>query len=202
MPPKSSFCAVAALSAAMCFVWYWCIGGCTYQQPGRVPACPVVPILNTCQQKLSSPTCFKHQTCNYEVFQKAHFKLLGCSNIPQTEMIWTRMGTKCIRKAAMSLSRAPTMFCEPLSGLPQPADKKWARSGARCAAHSLVGMSNGCKAQQRPDKRPRRPGAFIARPARVAPISCPPSRLIAPRLFSPSFAGIPTIHEENTRGMF
>ena len=99
----------------------------------------------------------------------------------------------------MSLSRAPTMFCEPLSGLSQRTKSGRAQVHG---AHSLVGMSNGCKAQQRPDKRPRRPGAFIARPARVAPISCPPSRLIAPRLFSPSFAGIPTIHEENTRGMF
>ena len=53
--------------AQMCFfVGALDVGGsgCTYQ-PGRPPACPVVPILNTCQQKLSSPTCFKHQTCNY-----------------------------------------------------------------------------------------------------------------------------------------
>ena len=117
MPPKSSFlCGCRALGCDV-FCMVLVVGGCTYQQPARVPACPVVPILNTCQQKLSSPTCFKHQTCNYEVFQKAHFKLLCRSNISQTEMIWTRMDTKCIRKAAMSLSRAPTMFCEPLSGL-------------------------------------------------------------------------------------
>ena len=48
--------------------------GCTYQA-GRAPACPVVPILNTCQQKLSSPTCFKHQTCNYHFTPKTHSQL-------------------------------------------------------------------------------------------------------------------------------
>ena len=201
MPPKSSFlCGCRALGCDV-FCMVLVVRGCTYQQPARVPACPVVPILNTCQQKLSSPTCFKHQTCNYEVFQKAHFKLLCRSNISQTELIWKNRHKVHQKSSNVPLSGPDDVLRAALGPLSLSQRTKTGRAQVH-GAHSLVGMSNGCKAQQRPDKRPRRPGAFIARPARVAPISCPPSRLIAPRLFSTSFAGIPTIHEENTRGMF
>ena len=195
MPPKSSFlCGCRALGCDV-FCMVLVVRGCTYQQPARVPACPVVPILNTCQQKLSSPTCFKHQTCNY-VFTPNTFAapafIYFLRRSGQWEEIW-----RC--------NQCPSGPDDVLRAALGPLSLSQRTKSGRAqvhGAHSLVGMSNGCKAQQRPDKRPRRPGAFIARPARVAPISCPPSRLIAPRLFLPSFAGIPTIHEENTRGMF
>ena len=116
---------------------------CTYQA-GRAPACPVVPILNTCQQKLSSPTCFKHQTCNYlftpNTFAAPAFIYFLRRLSGQWEEIW-----RCIRKATSLGPRRCFASCE--RGL---SKKSAARrcSGARPVSGS---MSNGCKAQQRPD---------------------------------------------------
>ena len=116
---------------------------CTYQA-GRAPACPVVPILNTCQQKLSSPTCFKHQTCNYlftpNTFAAPAFVYFPRRLFGQWEEIWS-----CIRKAMSLGPRRCFASCE--RGLSKKAAARRC-SGARPVSGS---MSNGCKAQQRPD---------------------------------------------------
>lgn len=116
---------------------------CTYQA-GRAPACPVVPILNTCQQKLSSPTCFKHQTCNYlftpNTFAAPAFVYFLRRLSGQWEEIW-----RCIRKAMSLGPRRCFASCE--RGLSKKAAARRC-SGARPVSGS---MSNGCKAQQRPD---------------------------------------------------
>ena len=118
--------------------------GCTYQQPARAPACPVVPILNTCQQKLSSPTCFKHQTCNY-LFTQNTFAAPAFVHFLRRPGQWEEIRGM---HQETNVPRAPTMFCELSSGC--GAKRRLVRAGAPLG-QSLVGMSNGCKAQQRPD---------------------------------------------------
>ena len=116
--------------AQMCFfVGALDVGGsgCTYQ-PGRPPACPVVPILNTCQQKLSSPTCFKHQTCNYlftpNTFAAPAFVYFLRRLSGQWEEIW-----RCIRKAMSLGPRRCFATCE--RGLSKKAAARRCSSRAR-----------------------------------------------------------------------
>ena len=77
-------------------------------QAGRAPACPVVPILNTCQQKLSSPTCFKHQTCNYLFTPNTFAAPAFVYFLRRLSGQWEDLALH----QESNVPRAPTMFCE------------------------------------------------------------------------------------------
>ena len=143
MPPKSSFlCGCRALGCDV-FCMVLVVRGCTYQQPARVPACPVVPILNTCQQKLSSPTCFKHQTCNYLFTPKIQ------SQLPLSSIFSFDNLDNGRRFGGASGSQCPSGPDDVLRARGQKGG--CAQVQQPCAASLGSGMSNGCKAQQRPD---------------------------------------------------